>query len=223
MPSRRERSSTPASVRVSTVRITPDRELPRRSSATTTTASPARVARGKHTGSPQAHRRAGSPGPRPVRQRGVDLGAGLLLRRLPRHHLPRPRHRRAGRPTGEPGMSEPDLPLPPGYPELLEELKNTVAAARWRAQRVVKQAAAPVLAPRAHHPGPPASRGLGHRGHQPARQRPASRLPRGARPVPAQPHLHADLRRGLSRRDHATACCAIALGSRHRATRQRRH
>lgn len=41
MPSRRERSSTPASVRVSTVRITPDRERPRRSSATTTTASPA--------------------------------------------------------------------------------------------------------------------------------------------------------------------------------------
>ena len=34
-------------------------------------------------------------------------------------------------------MTEPDLSLPPGYPELLEELKNTVAAARWRAQRVV--------------------------------------------------------------------------------------
>ena len=34
-------------------------------------------------------------------------------------------------------MTEPDLPLPPGYPELLAELKSTVAAARWRAQRVV--------------------------------------------------------------------------------------
>ncbi len=34
-------------------------------------------------------------------------------------------------------MTEPEIVLPPGYPELLEELKSTVAAARWRAQRVV--------------------------------------------------------------------------------------
>lgn len=34
-------------------------------------------------------------------------------------------------------MSEPDRPLPAGYPELLEDLKRTVAAARWQAQRVV--------------------------------------------------------------------------------------
>ncbi len=34
-------------------------------------------------------------------------------------------------------MTEPDLPLPPGYPELLEDLKRTVAGARWRAQRAV--------------------------------------------------------------------------------------
>lgn len=34
-------------------------------------------------------------------------------------------------------MTTPELPLPAGYPELLEELKSTVADARWRAQRVV--------------------------------------------------------------------------------------
>jgi len=34
-------------------------------------------------------------------------------------------------------VTEPEIVLPPGYPELLEELKSTVAAARWRAQRVV--------------------------------------------------------------------------------------
>jgi len=30
-----------------------------------------------------------------------------------------------------------DLPIPTGYPELLEDLKRTVASARWRAQRAV--------------------------------------------------------------------------------------
>ncbi|MGI8682718.1 MAG: PDDEXK nuclease domain-containing protein [Mycobacteriales bacterium] len=34
-------------------------------------------------------------------------------------------------------MSEVDRSLPDGYPELLQDLKRTVAAARWRAQRVV--------------------------------------------------------------------------------------
>ncbi|MDN5789357.1 MAG: PDDEXK nuclease domain-containing protein [Micrococcales bacterium] len=34
-------------------------------------------------------------------------------------------------------MSRANLPLPDGYPELLDELKRTVADARWRAQRVV--------------------------------------------------------------------------------------
>jgi hypothetical protein len=34
-------------------------------------------------------------------------------------------------------VTEPDLALPAGYPELLEDLKRTVAGARWRAQRVV--------------------------------------------------------------------------------------
>ncbi len=34
-------------------------------------------------------------------------------------------------------MSEVDRSLPDGYPELLEDLKRTVAAARWHAQRVV--------------------------------------------------------------------------------------
>lgn len=43
MPSRNERSSTPRSVRLSTVRITPDSERPSRSRATTTTVSPART------------------------------------------------------------------------------------------------------------------------------------------------------------------------------------
>ena len=30
-----------------------------------------------------------------------------------------------------------NLPLPDGYPELLEQLKRTVAESRWRAQRAV--------------------------------------------------------------------------------------
>ncbi len=34
-------------------------------------------------------------------------------------------------------MTDRDLVLPDGYPELLEELKRTVATARWRAQRTV--------------------------------------------------------------------------------------
>lgn len=34
-------------------------------------------------------------------------------------------------------MSRANLPLPDGYPELLDELKRTVADTRWRAQRVV--------------------------------------------------------------------------------------
>jgi len=34
-------------------------------------------------------------------------------------------------------VTEPEVVLPPGYPELLDQLKSTVAAARWRAQRVV--------------------------------------------------------------------------------------
>ena len=42
-PLRSERSNTPASVKASTVRMIPDSDWPRRSSATTTTTSPARV------------------------------------------------------------------------------------------------------------------------------------------------------------------------------------
>jgi predicted nuclease of restriction endonuclease-like (RecB) superfamily len=34
-------------------------------------------------------------------------------------------------------VTDPDLPLPAGYPELLEDLKRTVAGARWHAQRAV--------------------------------------------------------------------------------------
>ena len=34
-------------------------------------------------------------------------------------------------------MTEPELALPDGYRELLEDLKRTVAAARWRTQRAV--------------------------------------------------------------------------------------
>jgi len=34
-------------------------------------------------------------------------------------------------------MTEPELALPDGYRELLEDLKRTVAAARWRTQRTV--------------------------------------------------------------------------------------
>ena len=34
-------------------------------------------------------------------------------------------------------MTESEIVLPPGYAELLEDLKSAVAAARWRAQRVV--------------------------------------------------------------------------------------
>ena len=34
-------------------------------------------------------------------------------------------------------MTHSDLPIPAGYPELLEDLKRTVASARWRAQRAV--------------------------------------------------------------------------------------
>lgn len=34
-------------------------------------------------------------------------------------------------------MTAPELALPPGHLELLEDLKTAVAAARWRAQRVV--------------------------------------------------------------------------------------
>jgi len=34
-------------------------------------------------------------------------------------------------------VTEFEVVLPPGYPELLEDLKNVVAAACWRAQRVV--------------------------------------------------------------------------------------
>ena len=34
-------------------------------------------------------------------------------------------------------MTGPEVVLPPGYPQLLAELKERVAAARWRAQRQV--------------------------------------------------------------------------------------
>jgi len=34
-------------------------------------------------------------------------------------------------------VTDPDLPLPADYPELLENLKRTVASSRWRAQRAV--------------------------------------------------------------------------------------
>jgi len=34
-------------------------------------------------------------------------------------------------------VTYPDLPIPAGYPDLLEDLKRTVAGARWRAQRAV--------------------------------------------------------------------------------------
>jgi len=34
-------------------------------------------------------------------------------------------------------MTEPELALPDGYRELLEDLKRTVAATRWRTQRTV--------------------------------------------------------------------------------------
>jgi predicted nuclease of restriction endonuclease-like (RecB) superfamily len=34
-------------------------------------------------------------------------------------------------------VTKSEIVLPPGYPELLEDLKSAVAAARWRAQRVV--------------------------------------------------------------------------------------
>ncbi len=34
-------------------------------------------------------------------------------------------------------MTEPELALPDGYRKLLEDLKRTVAAARWRTQRTV--------------------------------------------------------------------------------------
>lgn len=34
-------------------------------------------------------------------------------------------------------MSEPSLPAPDGYADLLEDLKRTVAESRWQAQRVV--------------------------------------------------------------------------------------
>ena len=34
-------------------------------------------------------------------------------------------------------MTDPDLRLPAGYPQLLEDLKRTVAGAQWRAQRAV--------------------------------------------------------------------------------------
>ncbi len=34
-------------------------------------------------------------------------------------------------------VTEPEVVLPAGYPELLDQLKSTVAAAQWRAQRIV--------------------------------------------------------------------------------------
>lgn len=43
----------------------------------------------------------------------------------------------AGAPCKSGPLTDPDLPIPASYPEFSEDLKHTLANARWRAQRVV--------------------------------------------------------------------------------------
>ena len=114
--------------------------------------------------------------------------------------------------------------LPDGYPELLAELKRTVAAARWQAQRVVNtellrlywQLGAAVLERQR-------SEGWGTRVIDRLATDLRAGLPRHAGPVVQQPVLHAVVRRGLAaQRDRPTGCWTTALGPRHGAARPAR-
>ena len=117
-------------------------------------------------------------------------------------------------------VTEPELALPDGYRELLEDLKHTVAAARWRTQRIVNTELLVLY---------------WHLGDAVLQRQHAEGW--GTRVID---RLATDLRvafpqmRGLSRRnlvymrtfaaaypgDCATARCATALGSRHGPARQ---